>query len=187
MADTEALQARLQEFVGQEAEPARVARYAVNEPMIRNWVEAHDDANPVYDDPEVAREYGRDGIIAPPAMISTWVMSGYRRWREVQRLRAEQVTEDFAYSRMLALLDEAGFNSVVATDVEQDYLREQVPGTHVTCHYTIESVSPFKRTGLGLGCFITLFKEYVDQHGQTLCEERFRILRFDPTTQEATA
>ena len=187
MEDRQELEARLQEYVGLEAEPPRVARYEVNAPMIRNWVEAHDDHNPVYVDDEAARASGRDGVVAPPAMVSTWVMAGYRRWREVQRLRAEGATEDFAYSRLLAELDAAGFTSVVATNVEQEYVRELRPGQHLTCHFTIESVSPFKRTGLGEGCFITLRKEYVDQHGQRVCDERFRLLRFAPSTQEASA
>jgi uncharacterized protein len=167
-------------FVGLEAEPPRVARYAVNEAMVRNWVEAHDDRNPVYVDDDAARATGRDGIVCPPAMISTWVMAGYRRWREVQRLRAEGAVEDFAYSRLLSLLDRAGYTSVVATDVQQDYHRELRPGDHVTAHFTIESISPFKRTALGEGCFLTLHKKYVDQAGELLVEERFRLLRFRP-------
>ena len=181
------LEAQFEQFVGQVAEPPRVARYAVNEAMIRNWVEAHDDLNPVYVDVDAARETGRDGVICPPAMVSTWVMQGYRRWRAVQRQQADGVVEDHAYFRLLALLAEHGFTSVVATSQEQEYVRELQPGDHVTCHFTIESISPVKRTGLGLGCFITLNKRYVDQHGDLLVDERFVMLRFDPSTQEKVA
>lgn len=178
------LEREFEQYVGQVAEPARVARYAVDEAMIRNWVEAHDDYNPVYVDRNAARATGRPDVVCPPAMISTWVMAGYRRWREVQRLRAEGRTEDFAYSELMTLLDRHGFTSVVATDVEQDYHRELVPGDHVTAHFTIESISPVKRTGLGRGCFVTLHKRYENQHGELLVEERFRLLRFDPNTTE---
>jgi hypothetical protein len=172
-------------YVGMEAEPPRVARYAVNAAMIRNWVEAHDDRNPVYVDTGSARGSGRPDIVCPPAMLSTWVMSGYRRWREVQRMREEGDVEDFAYSRLMADLDAAGYTSVVATDVEQTYLRELVPGDHVTAHYTIEAVSPLKTTGVGEGRFITLLKDYRDQHGNQVAEERFRLLRFRPRAKEA--
>ena len=175
-----------EKYVGQVAEPPRVARYVVNDAMIRNWVEAHDDFNPIYVDAESARETGRDSIVCPPAMISTWIMAGYRRWREVQRKRAEGVVEDFAYSRMLADLDREGFTSVVATNVEQDYHRELVPGDHITAHYTIESVSEVKRTGLGDGRFFTLYKRYEDQNGELVAEERFRMLRFNPNTDKET-
>ncbi|MBO2458237.1 FAS1-like dehydratase domain-containing protein [Actinomadura violacea] len=178
------LEQRCAPFVGEVAEPPRVARYDVDAAMIRNWAEAHDDSNPVYTDPEAARATGRRDVVGPPAMISTWVMAGYRRHREIHRLRAEGVSEDFAYSRLLAVLDEAGFTSVVATNVEQDYARELHPGDRVTAHFTIEDVSPVKRTALGDGVFITLHKRYVDQHGGPLAEERFRLLRFDPDTKE---
>jgi acyl dehydratase len=150
-------------------------------------VEAHDDANPVYVDAEAARATGRDGIVCPPAMISTWVMAGYRRWREVHRLRAEGVVEDFAYSRLLHLLDQAGYTSVVATNVEQEYRQEVRPGDHVTAQFTIESISPVKRTGLGEGRFLTLHKKYVNQDGDLLVEERFRLLRFRPAPRSDDA
>ncbi|NMM83692.1 hypothetical protein B2J88_04855 [Rhodococcus sp. SRB_17] len=183
----ENLEKQFPQFIGTEAEPPRVARYAVNEAMIRNWVEAHDDNNPIYVDADAARATGRRGVVCPPAMISTWVMSGYRRYREVQQLRKDGAVEDFSYSRLLALLDGAGYTSVVATNVEQEYFAELSPGDQVTAHFTIESISPFKQTGLGHGCFITLFKNYVDAAGKTLVEERFRLLRFNPDTQEVPA
>lgn len=182
----QALQEQLAEFVGMQAEPPRVARYAANEAMICNWVEAHEDENPVYVDEEAARASGRDGIISPPAMISTWVMAGLRRYRQVQRLRTDGVQEDFAYSKLLAVLDAAGYTSVVATNLEQDYECEVQPGDHVTCHFTIDAISDFKQTGLGHGCFITLGKRYVNQHENVLVQERFRLLRFKPETKEAT-
>lgn len=177
----QSLEHRLQQFVGLPAEPPRVARYAVSAAMIRNWVEAHDDRNPVYVDDEAARASGRQGVVTPPAMISTWVMAGLRRHRDLQRLRADGTPEEFAYPRLLALLDEAGYTSVVATNLEQDYRREVRPGDRVTCQLTIEAVSPFKQTALGHGCFLTLLKRYLDQDGELLVEERFRLLRFDPS------
>jgi acyl dehydratase len=167
-------------YVGLEAEPARVARYDVNEAMIRNWVEAHDDRNPVYVDRDAALATGRRDVVCPPAMVSTWVMSGLRRYREVQQARAEGRSEDFAYSRLMDTLDKAGYTSVVATNVEQTYVRELHPGDHVTTYFTIESISPLKQTGLGEGRFITLLKHYCDSDDQLVCEERFRLLRFKP-------
>ncbi|MGW0838829.1 FAS1-like dehydratase domain-containing protein [Streptomyces sp. NPDC002787] len=179
----QAQQPALDAFVGVEAEPPRVARYAVNEAMIRNWVEALEDANPVYVDREAARAAGRPDIICPPAMLSTWVMNGYRRWREVQATRAAGKEEDFAYSRLMNLLDQAGFTSVVATDIDQRYLCELHPGDRVTCYYTIAAVSPLKRTALGEGHFVTLHKRYTDEHDETVAEEEFRLLRFRPMTK----
>lgn len=184
MEDRASLDVRLQEFVGLEAEPARVARYGVNEAMIRNWVEALDDFNPVYVDAEVARSTGRQGVVAPPAMISTWVMRGYRGLREAERARLRGEAQDFAYSRLLELLDREGYTSVVATNVDQSYGREMQVGDVVTCSFMIDSVSGLKRTGLGDGYFITLQKRYVNQYGDHLGDEEFRILRFVPGSKE---
>lgn len=170
----------LQRFVGTVAEPPRVARYAVSEAMIRNWVEALDDRNPVYVDDAAAQETGRSGVIAPPAMVSTWIMSGYRRWREVQRARRDGVVEETPYSELLFLLDKAGYTSVVATELEQHYERELTVGMHVTCHYTIDSVVGPKKTGLGEGYFITLGKRYEDAEQATITTEQFTLLRFRP-------
>ena len=170
----------LQAFVGAEAEPPRVARFVVDEAMIRIWAEALDDENPVYVDPKVARAHGRPTIISPPAMLSTWVMNGYRRYRQVQRARDEGREEGTAYSRLMHQLDESGFTSVVATDIEQQYHRELTPGIRVTGRFTIDAVSPRKRTSLGDGHFITLRKEYVDDDGDPLATELFRMLRFAP-------
>ena len=180
------MELELSAFVGQEAEPPRVARYEANAAMIRNWVEALDDDNPVYVDADAARATGRADLVTPPAMISTWVMAGYRRHREIHRKRAAGEVEDFAYSRLLRLLDGAGFTSIVATDVEQEYVREVSPGTHVTCHFTIEAISEEKETGLGAGHFITLRKRYVDAGGDLLVDERFRVLRFRPRSAAAS-
>ncbi|GAB2843590.1 hypothetical protein GCM10022221_48540 [Actinocorallia aurea] len=180
----DARQLDLDAYLGVEAEPPRVARYPVNEAMIRNWVEALDDRNPIYVDPDAARAAGRQGVVCPPAMVSTWVMNGYRRWREVQAMRKAGQAEDFAYSRLMAELDEAGFTSVVATDVTQRYLRELEPGDRVTCHFTIDSISPLKRTALGPGHFVTLKKRYTDASGSTVVEEDFRLLRFSPVKED---
>ena len=50
MADdgVDALRARLEKYVGKPMGPPAVAPDAVNLPMIRHWVDALDDRNPVY-------------------------------------------------------------------------------------------------------------------------------------------
>ena len=48
----------------------------VNQPMIRHWAAAFEDANPVYTDPEVAAPArGSAAIVAPPLMLQTWTMA----------------------------------------------------------------------------------------------------------------
>lgn len=44
----------------------RVGPDPVNQPMIRHWVEAIGDDNPIYVDDEAARAAGHPGVVAPP-------------------------------------------------------------------------------------------------------------------------
>ena len=65
-AEPDPLHERLSEWVGRSLSrgPA-VAPDAVNLPMIRHWVDALDDRNPVYLDEEAAARTRHGGIVAP--------------------------------------------------------------------------------------------------------------------------
>lgn len=163
-------------YIGQQSEPARVSRFIVNEAMIRQWIEALDDHNPAYSD--------GDAIVSPPAMISTWVMQGYAKQREVRRLRARGEAADTALSHLMRELDEAGYTSVVATNIEQRFLSPVHLGVRVRCEQVIDAVSEVKHTALGQGVFVTLRKSYRDDDsGEELAQESFRMLRFAPAPQ----
>ncbi len=168
---------KLRSFVGEEATPVRHAQEPVNRAMIRHFVEAVGDENPVYLDDDAAVATGRPGAVAPPAMLPVWLMVGYRAH---QRARSGPAP-DTAMARLLALLDEHGFTGVVATDDDQRYRRELRVGDQLSMRTVIVDISPEKRTGLGPGHFITTERSYVDQHGESVAEQRFTILRFDPT------
>ncbi|MGE4605726.1 MAG: MaoC family dehydratase N-terminal domain-containing protein, partial [Myxococcota bacterium] len=70
------LRARLEAYVGKPlgATTPTLAPDEVNVPMIRHWVDALDDCNPVYLDEEFAATTRFGGIVAPPAMLQTWTM-----------------------------------------------------------------------------------------------------------------
>lgn len=95
--------------------------------------------------------------------------------------------DDDPLGRMSAVLDEAGFTSVVATNCDQEYARPLVLGDRLTVSSVIDSVSPEKHTGLGVGHFVTTRLEFTDQHGERVATMRFRILRFRPQTVQPTA
>ena len=57
--------------------------------MIRHWVEAMGDHNPVYVSDEAARAAGYDQLIAPPTMLQAWIMRGLRASLLVEEARAE--------------------------------------------------------------------------------------------------
>ena len=184
MAD-DAFTARLQAFVGREGERPDVARDPVNQPMIRHWCDAMDDRNPVYTDPEFAKASIHGGIVAPPTMLQAWVMRGLRPPDAGDGRGASP------HAALFALLDEAGFTSVVATNCTQQYRRYLRPGDHLNLTLGIDSVSPEKRTALGVGHFVTQKLTYRDQDGEEVASMLFRMLKFKPGTgaaaQEATA
>lgn len=180
MSEGEALMKKLQAYEGTADGAPGSCPYPVNEPMIHHWCDAIGDRNPVYLDPDAARATGRESVIAPPAMLQAWTMRGLR----------PPTAEELAYAEAagdrksaLETLDEAGFTSVVATNCEQEYLRELTPGDQLTHEVTIESISDEKKTGLGVGHFVTQLYTYKDAGGEVVATMRFRILKFRPPQQ----
>lgn len=147
-------------FEGQPAATAARGKDVVNEPMIRHWCEAMGDANPAYTGPDA---------IAPPTMLQAWTMGGL----------SGHADRSSAYDELLALLDGAGFASVVATDCEQEYHRPLRPGAAITFDAVIETVSPRKTTKLGTGHFVTTRMD-VQADGELAGTHRFRILKYAP-------
>jgi uncharacterized OB-fold protein/acyl dehydratase len=154
----------------------RAARDPVNLPMIRNWAEAIGDANPVYTDAEAAARSGHGGLVAPPAMAQVWTMRGLH----------PAADDDDPMGRMSAVLDEAGFTSVVATNCEQEYHRYLRHGEQVTVRARLESVTGPKRTALGEGWFVTTRSTwYVGT--EPVASMLFRILKFRPPAPAPSA
>lgn len=148
------------------------APYPVNTPMIRHWAQALGDSNPAYLDAEVAARTRHGGVIAPPAMLGVWTMDTPRK-------------DGGPRDRAMAILEQAGFTSVVATDYEQDYLRQLRPGDHVAERRSIESISQRKDTALGEGYFVTVRYDYEDADGAPVGVGRMRLLKFRPQRRPA--
>ncbi len=188
MTDVPTFDDRLQAFVGQVSGPATRGSHPVNEPMIEHWVEAMGDFNPVYVDAAAARAAGFAGVVAPPTMLQAWVMRGLRATLDADAARdAGRESAETPNDQVTALLNGAGFTSVVATNCDQHYERPLVPGDHLEMTSVIDSISGEKRTGLGVGHFVTNRTEYRDQDGELVATMRFRILKFKPGTGTASA
>ena len=154
--------AELAALIGQEAGAPSLSWDAVNVPMIRHWVEAMGDENPIYLSDEAAQEAGYDQLIAPPTMLQAWIMRGLKASNEVEAARAAGTSQgDGPSDRMMKLLDDEGMTSVVATNSEQEYLRPLVVGDRLLVRSVIESISEPKRTALGTGRFLTTRQDYV--------------------------
>jgi uncharacterized OB-fold protein len=144
----------------------RAGRDPVNLPMIRNWVEAIGDTNPVYTGPEP---------LAPPAMVQVWTMPGLHGVRG----------DDDPLGAMVSMLDDAGFTSVVATNSEQTYHRYLRPGETVEVTSRLESVTGPKRTALGEGWFVTTRSTWY-AGDEPVAEMLFRVLKFRPEPKPST-
>ncbi len=135
----------------------RLARDAVNEPMINNWTEALGDRNPAYP------------AVAPPAMIQVWTMGG---------LHPERSGDD-PLGRMMEVLDAAGYTSVVATNSEQTYHRLLKPGERLAVTSRLEDVAGPKRTALGEGWFVTTRSTWWSGD-EAVGEMLWSVLKFKP-------
>ncbi|MFI9611018.1 bifunctional MaoC family dehydratase N-terminal/OB-fold nucleic acid binding domain-containing protein [Streptomyces sp. NPDC052023] len=164
------LTARLKAYEGRPATLAGTGKDPVNLPMIRHWCEALGDTNPAYTGP---------GAVAPPTMLQAWTMTGLSGHPS----GSGPTTRSQAYDALLALLDEAGCTSVVATDCEQEYLRPLRPGNEITFDTVIESVSARKTTKLGTGYFVTT-RTRVHAAGELAGAHRFRILKYAPARRK---
>ncbi len=173
MNDSELMQ-KLESFVGKTSGASGRSRYAINDAMIHHWCDAIGDTNASYLDPEFARSSIHGGIVAPPTMLQAWTMPGLRPPSR-NDIDGQQSGET-----VLDALDEAGFTSVVATNCEQEYFRYLEPGDLLTHDVQIESVSPEKKTGLGVGHFVTQLYNYRDAKGEIVGQMRFRLLKFRP-------
>ncbi|MFM7067057.1 MAG: bifunctional MaoC family dehydratase N-terminal/OB-fold nucleic acid binding domain-containing protein [Gammaproteobacteria bacterium] len=160
--------------VGQHATCPATARDPVNLPMIRRWCEAMGETNPIYTDESAALAAGHAGIVAPPAMLEVWTMSPYRA---TGRLPEEAMP-------VMQFFDSVGYTGVVATNIEQQYDRYLQLGDTVSMVAVVDDVSDEKRTGLGVGHFITLRYEFTDQLGRPVGRMMFRILKFLPKLKD---
>lgn len=169
---------RLQDLIGKptgSGKPA-VAPDPVNQPMIRHWCYALEDMNPVYLDPDFAATSRFGGIVSPPVMLQTWTMPPPKLTGIAERGGVPvEIT-----ANPMAFLDEAGFTATVATNSEFEIERYPRLSDVITATAVIEDVSDEKKTALGTGHFVTWVTTYVDQHGEVLGRQRFRVLRFKP-------
>ena len=163
-------------LIGRPMGPPSVAPDPVNQPMIRHWVAALEDHNPVYTDPAFAEGSRFGGIVAPPLMLQTWTMPTAKISGIAERGGAP--TEEAL--NPLTPLDEAGFIATLATNSEFEIVRYLRLGDVITSTMVMESISERKQTRLGPGHFITWVTTYRDAQGAVVGRQTFRILKFKP-------
>ncbi|GAB2936207.1 bifunctional MaoC family dehydratase N-terminal/OB-fold nucleic acid binding domain-containing protein [Nonomuraea sp. N2-4H] len=138
----------------------------VNVPMIRHWLAAMGDANPVY------LERG----LAPPAMAQVWTMRGPGAGKE------RSPVDD-----LLAALDRSGYTGVVATNCEQTYHRYARVGERLTPATRLAGLAGPKRTALGVGYFATWNVTWYTDEDEPVATMMFRVLKFRPEPEKERA
>ncbi len=159
----------------------RAARDPVNVPTIRAWTDAIGDANPVYTDPEFAARSVHRGLVAPPAMVQVWTMPGLgapvgRAAGSTAPFRRPGGPAD-PLGVMTAVLDDAGFTAVVATNCDQTYARYLRPGEQLAVRAELLDVTGPKRTALGEGWFVTTRSTWF-AGAEPVATMDFRVLKF---------
>ena len=177
--EADAVRAGLEKYVGQPMGPPQVGPDPVNVPMIRHWVAAFDDRNPVYLDEALAKKTRHGGLVAPPAMLQTWSMPSPKI--EGIAERGGSPVEIDADS-VIRALDREGFTGTLATNSELEFVRYLRPGDVLHVSNELESISARKTTGLGQGYFVTWVTTYRTQGGEVVGRQLFRIFKFDPKT-----
>jgi len=181
MAETEgdAVRESLEKYVGKPMGPALVAPDPVNVPMIRHWVAALDDRNPVYLDEAFAKTTRHGGLVAPPALLQVWGMPSPKIEGIAERGGSPV---EISADNVVRALDAAGFTGTLATNSELEFVRYLRPGDRLHLTNELESVSARKTTGLGQGYFVTWVTTYRDASGEIVGRQLFRIFKFDPRT-----
>ena len=149
--------------------------------MIRHWVEAMGDENPVYTDERRPGPTASPGSSPRPPCCRPGSCGATRR-RSSPSFCGPRTTSDESSPQdgLRALFDEGGFTSVVATNCEQEYLRPLYLGDHL-------SLQLGHRSGVGREAHRSRRRPLrhhpltsPTRHGQPVATMRFRILRFRP-------
>ena len=202
-AEVDEVRARLETYVGKPMGPPIAAPDPVNVPMIRHWVDALDDRNPVYLDADFAARTRFGGIVAPPAMLQAWTMA---------RPKIEGIAErggapvDFVHDNPIRALDaagytgtlaaafddllgfaqmasgQAGYTGTLATNSELEFVRYLRPGDQLHAANAVDAISTRKTTALGKGYFVTWVTTYTCPDGEVVGRQLFRVFKFDPRT-----
>jgi acyl dehydratase len=150
----------------------------VNLPMIRHWVDAMNDRDPVYLDEAAAVAAGFGGIVAPPAMLQAWTMGRPQILGLAERGGAPGKIDP---ESPLAMLAEQGYTGTLATNSDLEFHRYLHLGDRLQSQAAFESISERKTTRLGEGYFLTWATRYTDAAGAEVGRQLFRVFKFAPT------
>jgi acyl dehydratase len=153
-------------MVGVSTEP-RTAATVVSGARIQMFAATIRDANPSYWDAEfAANTWG--GLVAPPALLMGWLTP--QPWEPTGRPPVSSI----------ALRVPLPGTTFINADNEAEFPLPIVEGDRLTVVEEVVSVSPEKRTRLGVGHFVETLETYTRQDGAVVARNRNTLFRFTP-------
>ncbi|MEE2855675.1 MAG: MaoC family dehydratase N-terminal domain-containing protein [Actinomycetota bacterium] len=153
-------------MVGAKGEP-RTAATAVSAARIQLFAAMVRDANRSYWDPEFARLHW-GGLLAPPALLMGWLVAP--PWQPGGRRAAS----------LIALRVPLPGTTIINAANEVEFPQPIVEGDVLTVVDELVSVSPEKRTRLGVGHFVETLETYRRQDQTVVATCRNTLFRFTP-------
>lgn len=155
-------------MVGAAGEP-RTATAAVSAARIQLFAAMVHDGNRSYWDAEFARrQWG--GLLAPPGLLMGWLVPP--PWRPGGRVTPASI----------ALRVPLPGSTFINAANECEFFQPIVEGDTLTVVEELVSVSPEKRTRLGVGHFVQTLETYRRQDGTVVATNRNTLFRFTPGT-----
>jgi acyl dehydratase len=153
----------IQSWIGQKRYEVE-GEFEVERGYVFTSLASVENGNPLFWDEKAAQEL-TGGFIAPPTMLSVWFRPHHWAPGRTQQALPLQVHFD--------LKEKLGLPEAVMTDNTVIFREPVRPGDRLRTWQVLRSVSPEKRTKLGLGRFWVIDVEYVNQHGESVGTESY--------------
>lgn len=157
------LPAEIQAWIGQKRYELQ-GEFDVERGYVYTSCASVENGNPLFWDEKAAQEL-TGGFVAPPTMLSVWFRPHYWAPGRTQQALPLQVHFD--------LKEKLGLPEAVMTDNTVVFREPVRPRDRLRTWQVLRSVSPPKRTKLGLGRFWVIDVEYVNQHGESVGTESY--------------
>lgn len=175
MTDTTDLPPAVQQLIGVPMYEEKT-EFPIETGYVYNTCAAVQNGNPLFWDPAAA-EAITGGPIAPPTMLSVWLRPHHWAPGAHEERRALQ-----AHFDLKQLLD---MPEAVVSSNEAVFGEPVRPGDQLTTRQIIRSISPLKKTKLGIGRFWVIDVETTNQRGEWVGTEVYTLLGYRKAEQES--
>jgi len=141
---------------------------------ILHWLEATENANPLFWDEQTAQEL-TGGHVAPPSMLSVWMRP--LQWKQGRADKQQPLSLHFALKGALGLPEGIVFSNEITFGVPVR------PGDRVRTVQNIRSISDVQTKRLGTGRFWTIDVTYYNQRDEVAGVESYDMFAYNREEQ----